>query len=326
MRPIALEIAVCGGLFLAYRAGRSISRDAADEALRNAADVVHVERTLGIFHEQAVQRLALHSHTLVELLNRYYVSVHFPATIVFLVWAYLRHIHAYRLIRTWFAGVTLLALGLHVIYPLAPPRMTEGFVDTLRVFGPRIYSPDTSRSVANQFAAMPSLHFGWALMLAVSVVVIKQSRISLLALVHPVVTLFAIVATGNHYWLDAIVVTVLAAVVGAVVLTHRSRAAEMLPVSAVSAVAVSSAPRSASSSATASSSSATTSVPAVPTATATAAAVATGGRPRCHRRPACGSSTPMADSRERAPIGRGASLTDPSHAPPTEAVPSGRSG
>ena len=229
MRPIVLELAVVASVFGLYRAGRSISRDAADRALRNAADVIHLERSIGIFHEQSVQAWAMRSQTLIELLNRYYVSVHFPLTIAFLVWAYLRHIEAYRLVRTWFVGVTLAALALHVAFPLAPPRMTAGFVDTLRVFGPRIYTADPQRSVANQFAAMPSLHFGWALMLGVSVVAIKRTNLSLVALAHPLVTLFAIVATGNHYWLDAIVVALLAVAAGWMVLMAHARAVEMLP-------------------------------------------------------------------------------------------------
>lgn len=227
--PIVLELAIVASVFGLYRAGRTISRDAADRALRNAADVVHLERSLGIFHEQSVQAWAMRSQTLVEFLNRYYVSVHFPVTIAFLVWAYLRHIEAYRLVRTWFVGVTLAALALHVAFPLAPPRMTAGFVDTLRVFGPRIYTADPQRSVANQFAAMPSLHFGWALMLGVSVVAIKRTNLSLLALAHPMVTLVAIVATGNHYWLDAIVVALLAVAAGWMVLMAHARAVEMLP-------------------------------------------------------------------------------------------------
>lgn len=224
-----LELAVVASVFALYRAGRSISRDAADRALHNAADVIQLERSIGIFHERSVQAWAMRSDALVEFLNRYYVSVHFPATIAFLVWAYVRHHETYRLVRTWFVGVTLAALALHVVYPLAPPRMMAGFVDTLHVFGPRIYAADPQRSVANQFAAMPSLHFGWALMLGVSVVAIKRTNLSLFALVHPLVTLLAIVATANHYWLDAIVVSLLAAGAGGVVLMARARAVEMLP-------------------------------------------------------------------------------------------------
>jgi hypothetical protein len=222
-RTIVLEIAVISGVFLLYRAGRMFTRDSSSRAFANAGFVVDVEQSLGIYTEQAVQRWALGSQFVIDTLNRYYVAVHFPATVAFLVWAFFRHHRAYRLVRTWFVAVTLVALVIHVGFPLAPPRMTPGFVDTLHEFGPRIYSTDPRRSVANQFAAMPSLHFGWALMLAVAFVTIKRTRRSMLIAVHPVLTLLAIVATGNHYWLDAIIAGVVAAVVGVVVLVLGRR-------------------------------------------------------------------------------------------------------
>jgi hypothetical protein len=80
-----------------------------------------------------------------------------------------------------------------------------GFVDTLAEYGPRIYSTDPRRSVANQFAAMPSLHFGWALIAAWCVAGTVRNRWTRLLWVHPFLTLVAITATANHYWLDSIV-------------------------------------------------------------------------------------------------------------------------
>ena len=210
------------GVFLAYRQIRFLSRNDTEAAMHNARRVVDVERWFGVFREGAVQDLALRSETVIALLNRYYVGVHFPLTIVFLLWVLVRHPDAYRRIRTWFITVTLAALVVHVAFPLAPPRMLtdHGFVDTLRVYGPSIYTTDTTKSVANQFAAMPSLHFGWAAMVAVGFLSIKRSRWSLLAIVHPLVTLLAIVATANHYWLDAAVAGVLVAL-GAVACRAR---------------------------------------------------------------------------------------------------------
>jgi hypothetical protein len=216
IRNITVELGVVTAVFLLYRSGRMFTRDATGEAMSNAEHVIDFERALGIFSEQAVQSWALGSQTLIDFLNRYYVAVHFPLTIAFLVWAYIRHQQAYRYIRTWFVGVTLAALVIHVGFPLAPPRMTSGFVDTLHEFGPRIYEQDPRRSVSNQFAAMPSLHFGWAFMLAIGFIAIKRTRNSVLMALHPVITLFAIVATGNHYWIDAIIAAVLAAVVALV--------------------------------------------------------------------------------------------------------------
>jgi hypothetical protein len=228
---VAIELAIVTAGFLTYRWCRVFTRDENLLAMRNAQHVIDFERALGIFGEQTVQQWALGSQLVIDVLNRYYVSVHFPITVVFLLWVYFRHFAAYRFIRTWFALVTLTALAIHVWFPLAPPRMTPGFVDTLHEFGPRVYTADPRRSVANQFAAMPSLHFGWALMLAASVVAIKRTRRSTIILLHPLVTLFAIVATGNHYWLDAIAAGVLAAVFAVTLLAWRFlRAGQLHPV------------------------------------------------------------------------------------------------
>ena len=198
-----------GTVFVAYRQVRHLTSGDTGQAMDNATRVVELERRLHVFSEQAIQRLALHSELVIGFLNRYYVAVHFPATIAMLVWAFCRHRAAYGRIRAAFLGVTLAALVIHVIVPLAPPRMLPGFVDTLDVYGPQIYPSDTTQSVANQFAAMPSLHFGWAVLVAAGVIAVARSRWRLLVLAHPVITLLAIVATANHYWLDAAVALLL---------------------------------------------------------------------------------------------------------------------
>ena len=178
----------------------------------------------------------MHSHTLVAFLNRYYVTVHFPLTVAFLLWVFFRHHDAYRRIRNTFVSVTVAALAIHVAFPLAPPRMLPdaGFVDTLQRYGPRIYSTDTSESIANQFAAMPSLHFGWAFIVAGAYVSIRRTRRSLWVMLHPAITLLAIVATANHYWLDAAVAGVLVVAAAALLSARRERHVEVgIPVVAL---------------------------------------------------------------------------------------------
>jgi hypothetical protein len=228
---LAGELVLMGGVFLAYRQIRFLTRNDTDAAMANARRVVDVERFFHVFNEQAVQDLVLRAEPLVHFLNRYYVMVHFPLTVAFLLWVFWRHHEAYRRIRYWFVSVTVAALAIHVAFPLAPPRMLagEGFVDTLQVYGPRIYSTDTSESIANQFAAMPSLHFGWAAIVAGAYVGLRRTRRSMWAMLHPAITLLAIVATANHYWLDAAVAFVLVAVVALVVAGRARRAATEAP-------------------------------------------------------------------------------------------------
>jgi hypothetical protein len=145
------------------------------------------------------------------------------------------------LVRTWLIVVTLSALVIHVAFPLAPPRMLPslGFVDTLRESGLRIYSANPNDSVANQFAAMPSLHFGWSVIVASGFVAVHRTVASLLIVLHPIITLFVIVATANHYWMDAAVA--LALVGGAAIfvgaMNRRSRSRTPVATPSVSSLA-----------------------------------------------------------------------------------------
>ncbi|MEU0132323.1 MULTISPECIES: phosphatase PAP2 family protein [unclassified Streptomyces] len=213
--PLVRELLLVVGLFLVYKLGRQAANGRVEEAFRNAGHVWKFERAAGLPDEGAVQGLLLHSHTLVQLANTYYATVHFPATLAFLVWLYRRRPRHYVWSRRVLTALTGAALALHLLFPLAPPRLLRaaGLVDTGQVYGPTVYgdSPATD-STANQFAAMPSLHFGWALVVAVGLIVATRSRWGLLWLLHPLLTLLVIVGTANHYWLDSLAVSALLAV------------------------------------------------------------------------------------------------------------------
>ena len=88
---------------------------------------------------------------------------------------------------------------------------TLGFVDTGALFGPNVYGPPEGGSIANQFAAMPSLHIGWATLVAIGLIVATRSRWRWLWLAHPIITILVVVGTANHWWLDGIVALVLLA-------------------------------------------------------------------------------------------------------------------
>ncbi|MFB7216145.1 phosphatase PAP2 family protein [Streptomyces sp. NPDC056255] len=213
--PLVRELLLVVGLFVIYKLGRQVANGHVDEAYRNAGHVWDFERSVHLPGEGAVQSLLLHNETLIHLANTYYATVHFPATLLFLVWLYWRRPRHYIWSRRILAALTGAALVLHLLFPLAPPRLlaVTGLVDTGQVYGPSVYgaTPATD-SMANQFAAMPSLHFGWAVMVAVGLIVATRSRWRWLWLLHPLVTLLVIVGTANHYWLDSIVVSALLAV------------------------------------------------------------------------------------------------------------------
>ncbi|MFJ7175504.1 phosphatase PAP2 family protein [Streptomyces massasporeus] len=209
--PLVRELLLVAGLFLVYKFGRQPATGRTGEAFHNAHRVWDFERAVQLPGEGVAQSLLLRGDGLVHVANTYYAAVHFPATVAFLVWLYLRRPVHYVWARRVLAAVTAAALVLHLLFPLAPPRMlaATGLIDTASVYGPSVYGNPATDSLSNQFAAMPSLHFGWALMVAVGLIVATRSRWRWLWPVHPLLTLLVIVGTANHYWLDALVAAAL---------------------------------------------------------------------------------------------------------------------
>lgn len=205
------ELVLLGLLFVVYRVGRLLVAGHTREAFTHADQVWGLERRLRLPNELLLQDALLHNRGLVEAANSYYAAVHFPATVAFLAWLLLRRPQHYFWVRRTIVALTGAALAIHMLYPLAPPRLTPelGFIDTGAVFGPAVYGPPDGGSVANQFAAMPSLHIGWALLVAIGLIVATRTRWRWLWLAHPLVTSAVVVATANHYWLDGLVAVAL---------------------------------------------------------------------------------------------------------------------
>jgi len=206
------ELAIVVALLLLYKYGRFLGKDHVEAAVRNARDVIGIERSLGMFSEARLQDLVVTDTALVRFLNTYYLYAHVVVTAAAFVWLFVRHPQTYRRFRDVMIVITLTGMAGHLLLPLAPPRMFPhlGFVDTAKVFGPASYGPGSPyKGFANQFAAMPSLHFGWALVIAWAVLLATTSRWRFVVLAHPIITLAAIVLTANHYWLDAVAATVL---------------------------------------------------------------------------------------------------------------------
>ena len=202
----AMEFGLLGALLALYLFLRFSMKGSIGDAVGNAHHVVQVERAFGVFSESSLQSLALHSHDVILFLNSYYLLAHFTITSLFFAWMLIRKPDAYPTVRRILIIMTAIGLAIHAAYPLAPPRMLPdlGFIDTGRLFGPSPYG-DTSKGLANQFAAMPSLHFGWALLVAWGANRYSRSPWRRLLVLHPLLTLAAIIITANHYWLDAAV-------------------------------------------------------------------------------------------------------------------------
>lgn len=135
------------------------------------------ERSAGLPDELNVQNWLLAHPSLAHAANSYYASVHFPFAAAVLVWPYLRRRNVYRWTRNVLILITAGGLALAFAFPLAPPRMMTdlGFTDVAAAFGQSVYSRPGS-DAANQFAAMPSLHIGWAILVAVALIAAGRHR------------------------------------------------------------------------------------------------------------------------------------------------------
>jgi PAP2 superfamily protein len=201
-----IELLLVSGLYVVYKLGRLLAADRTDAARTHARLVHHLERVLHLPSEAAIQG-AVHSVRLLEAANVYYVSAHFPITIAFLVWGFVARPRAeYLWARRLLVVITLLGLVVHIVFPLAPPRMFPrwGFLDTMTTYGPSAYD-GASGALVNQYAAMPSLHIGWAVLIAVVVLRTGPRPVALVACLHALTTVTVVIVTANHWLLDGLV-------------------------------------------------------------------------------------------------------------------------
>ncbi|MGI8806865.1 MAG: phosphatase PAP2 family protein [Acidimicrobiales bacterium] len=203
-----LYIAGFDGVYSFIRNTQGSATVSAGHALTHAREVIRAERAVGLYFEEAVQEAFLGWRWFIQFWNLFYGTFHFVVTIVALVLLFRRFPARYPPWRNTLAATTALALIGFATYPLLPPRLLPapyGFVDTLRVYG-GLWSFESGpvAQVSNQYAAMPSLHFAWSTWSALVLYPMLTRRLSrLLAALYPVATLFAIVVTANHFWLDA---------------------------------------------------------------------------------------------------------------------------
>jgi hypothetical protein len=216
------EILLVLSFYGIYSSIRNVFGSAAvgpDRALDNAHTVIDIEKAVGLFHEEAIQKAFLDWSGFIRFWNIFYGTFHFVVTIFALLWLFVRFPLRYEKYRNVLLCTTALALVGFSVFPLMPPRLLGNcvspyggcasgfeFVDTLRQVG-GLWSFDSGAmsNLSNQYAAMPSLHFGWSMWCCIALVPTFRSRVVRgLLIVYPWVTLFAIVVTANHYWLDAL--------------------------------------------------------------------------------------------------------------------------
>ncbi|HEX8095168.1 phosphatase PAP2 family protein, partial [Jatrophihabitans sp.] len=168
----------------------------------------HLQDALHLNFERSLNRYVAAHEPLAQVMNYYYATLHFVVTIGCLVWLFRVHPRIYRGARTILFATSLIALAGFYLYPLAPPRLLPqyGYVDTVLKFHTwgSLADPNVAQH-SNQYAAMPSLHIGWALWCGVSIYLCaRRLWVRVLGLIYPVATLLVIIGTANHFLIDAV--------------------------------------------------------------------------------------------------------------------------
>jgi hypothetical protein len=247
--PFLREAGLVVSLYALWQLAGNLASGGYAAAVSHARWVWDAERTLHLPDEAGVQRLLLPHALLSQAANLYYATMHFGMLIAMLAWLFARHRDGYPAVRNAMAASTAICLAISLI-PVAPPRLLpgSGLADLAARYGQSVYGAVGSNAGADQLSAMPSVHVAWSLLVAWAVVTQARSRWRWLILLHPAVTVFVVVGTGNHYWADGIVgaavdAAVIAGLSWLAALARRRRAARAAPAPQAAGQAVPSRPR-----------------------------------------------------------------------------------
>lgn len=214
------EILIVVVVDIVYETIRNLSAGKPAKAYENALRIIDWQRAIGLWHEQAMQNFALDFTALIVFANYFYGSVYIGATVFTLVFLYWKFPNDYPLFRNTLMIGTLCGLIGFALFPLMPPRLLDdtvllqganadhwfGFVDTLVKY-PTFWSfnDEAMKTISNQFAAMPSLHCGWAFWGLIALLPrVRSWWARTLVVLYPIMTVYVVVITANHYILDAV--------------------------------------------------------------------------------------------------------------------------
>jgi PAP2 superfamily len=206
------QVALFAAAYLAYRLVRGLVEGDANAAFAHARDVISLELTLHIFVEPSIQAWASGSNALMDFLSWLYVNAQTTVTVGALVYLYLRHNRSFYFVRNMFVIAMFIALIGYTVYPTAPPRfMPEwGFIDSVSAFtGMHLETAHggggATTALTNVYAAVPSMHVCFALMIGWPLARLARRRIVKVAwFLYPFLMAFVIIATANHFIFDAI--------------------------------------------------------------------------------------------------------------------------
>lgn len=205
--------------FIRNQFGSALGDSVKQRSYENALDIIAIEKAMGLYIEEWTQRQFLDWEWFIVFWNVFYGSFHFIVTIFAMVYLFVRFPARYILMRSTLAVTTASALIGFALYPLMPPRLLSNcasqygncvpghdYVDTLvDPGGLWSFESGTMEAISNQYAAMPSLHIAWAVWCTIGLYpVLKRRATRAVIASYPLLTLFSIVVTANHYWIDAV--------------------------------------------------------------------------------------------------------------------------
>lgn len=208
------ELPLIAVIYALYSGARLLVRGDVDDAVGHGADILHLEQLLHLDPEHFFNQLFTHHAFLGVPADFAYASLHYIVTPGILVWLWRRRPTAYRNARTWLMLSTLIGLVGFTVAPTAPPRLIgsgHGFIDTMAQYGSYGWwgtdasAPRGLGHLTNQYAAMPSLHFGWSLWCGIMLFRYgRHTVVRALGVAYPLITAFVVMGTANHYLLDVL--------------------------------------------------------------------------------------------------------------------------
>ena len=224
----ARQVAIWFGFLLAYQVARGLADRDAPRAFENGLKVIDLERRAGVLFELSLQGVLGSSHLLIELTSWTYWLSQFAVLGLALLWVYVRHNESFLRFRNTILIANTLGLVGYIALPTAPPRMfpDHGFVDTLAAFSSLNHGSAAVELASNPYAAMPSLHAADSLLVGVIMAsLVRRAVWKALWLAWPAWVWFAVMATGNHFWLDIAAGVAVAALAAGLVYGRQLRTA-----------------------------------------------------------------------------------------------------
>jgi hypothetical protein len=210
---LSLQIALMVAAALFYFAVRGLTEGDVSEAVARGDAVLRFEQALGIAIERSLQNAVLGSEVLTTLSNWVYIWLHWPVIALTLVWLHRSHRHGYVLLRNAMFVSGAIGLVIFALFPVAPPRhLPDQFVDTVTELS-RSYRVLQPPQLINEYAAVPSLHVGWNLLIGIFLVrYSRRAAVRVFGVISPVLMAVAVVTTANHYVIDGVLGSVVALV------------------------------------------------------------------------------------------------------------------